>query len=499
MEYGRLDRREFLRLAGTGAAATAGSLLLPGCGSDHGGAVPDRVIVIGAGVAGLTIGNALTTAGMEVVVLEARERLGGRVWSHDVDGVTVDLGGMWISGPDGNPAACVLEQEGIGWRPAEPIDLNAQVYDPVLQRDLTVPELVDLAVVLTQFEAAVPTLAEALGSSATMADGIRLFLAETNLDEPSRRYAEFGLRTQIEISIAESADLVSLGSYNVSNPLEGGEHFPDGSYRGLVDALARGVDVRRGTIVSRVEHAGDGVAVETSNGTYRGSHVVVTVPLGVLKAGAIEFSPALPAAKTAAIGRTAMAELEKVVLRYDDAFWQSPGSGNLFYVGEEVGEFPHFVDYSPYANGEPTLVAFYCGDYGRKIAGMSDEAIANRAAAVVEEIAGESGVPLRASHVTRWKSDPFALGSYLYLPVGSSVADIEALGAPVGDRLLFAGEATSVAYSGYVHGAVLSGIREAERLLGTVGVRLESGLVIEEGCDAQIAERVAARKDRSRA
>jgi hypothetical protein len=77
----------------------------------------------------------------------------------------------------------------------------------------------------------------------------------------------------------------------------------------------------------------------------------------------------------------------------------------------------------------------------------------------------------------------------VYLPVGASVADIEALAAPVGERLLFSGEATSTQYSGYVHGAILSGIREAERLLGTEGqgVRLESGLVIKKGCDEDSA------------
>ena len=79
------------------------------------------------------------------------------------------------------------------------------------------------------------------------------------------------------------------------------------------------------------------------------------------------------------------------------------------------------------------------------------------------------------------------MGSYIYLPVGASVADIDALALPVGDRLLFAGEATSRSYSGYVHGAVLTGIREAERLLGKEGqgVELESGLVVELGCNEE--------------
>jgi monoamine oxidase len=253
----------------------------------------------------------------------------------------------------------------------------------------------------------------------------------------------------------------------------------------LVNALARGVDVRTGTVVSRIEYSEKGVTVETSNGVVRGSHVVVTVPLGVLKAGSIEFSPALPAEKSQAIDRLAMAQLEKVVLRYDDAFWQSPGSGNLLYLAAQAGEFPLFVDYTPYAEEKPTLVAFYCGDYGRAMASMSDDAIAGRAAAIVNEMTRTTAPSPHTAHVTRWKSDPYALGSYVYLPVGATVDDIEALAAPVGERLLFSGEATSTQYSGYVHGAILSGIREAERLLDRrgQGVELESGLVVEKGCD----------------
>ena len=481
----KLGRREFVGLVGAGAAASAASLWVPGCGG--GGSVGvDRVIVIGAGVAGLTIGNALTTAGIETVVLEARDRLGGRVWSEDVDGVPVDLGGMWISGPNGNPAACVLNEEGISWAAAEPLDLNTQAYDAVLGRDVSLGDLVTVSNALDEFDAALPSLAAMLGPEATMADAISVFLSESGLEGTVLRYTEFGLNTQAEIAFAQSASLISLASYDSSNALPGGEHFPDGSYRGLVSALARGVDVRLGAVVSRIEHTPKSVTVESSSGTETGSHVVVTVPLGVLKAGAIEFSPTLPSSKTAAVERLDMAELEKVVLRYDDAFWQSPGSGNFLYIGEQAGEFPLLVDYTtPFAGGEPTIVGFYCGDYGRDIASMSDDAIGGRAAAIVNEIAGTKGPAPNAVHVTRWKSDPFALGSYVYLPVGASLDDIETLAAPVGKRLLFSGEATSTRYNGYVHGAILSGIREAERLLGREGqgVELESGLIVEEGCD----------------
>jgi polyamine oxidase len=482
----RINRRDFVKLLGAGTASAAAGLWTPGCGSGStSDGASDRVIVIGAGATGLVVGNAVTAAGREAVVLEARDRPGGRVWSRDVGGVPVDLGGMWISGPDGNPATCILNDEGIGWEPAEPIAVDIKAYDAVLQREIPLTELAGVAIALAEFDALLPALLETLGPRASMADAINRFLSESGLGEPARRYAEFGLRTQIESAYAQQSELIGLADYDFSNALAGGEHFPNGSYRGLIQALARGVDVRFDTVVSRIEHSSDGVTVETSRGTFRGGHVVVTVPLGVLKSGSIEFSPRLPAEKTAAIDRLAMAELEKVVLRYDDPFWQTPDSGNLLYVSEVQGEFPFIVDYTRNAGGEPTLVAFYCGNYGRSIASMSDDAIAGRAADIVEEIARTDGPTPTDVFVTRWKSDPYALGSYIYLPVGVGSSEIRALAAPVGDRLLFAGEATSSEYSGYVHGALLTGVREAERLLGTEGAELLSGLVIEQGCDEE--------------
>lgn len=483
-----VGRREFLQLLGVGTVAS-GFALSTGCGSGSKDATTpgERVLIIGAGVAGLTIGNALTTAGIENVVLEARDRIGGRVHARDVGGVPIDLGGAWISGATGNPATCILNREGLGWTSAEPFGLSTRAFDAQRGQFIDIGTLAVAATVLDQFETARPALLETLGTSATMGDAIELFLSQSGRTGDDRRYAEFALRTLNEIDLAESVDLLSIVP-NPSQPLPGGEHFPDGSYRGLVEALARSVDIRLGTVVHRVEHDANGVRIETSNGIEHGSHVVVTVPLGVLKAGTIEFSPPLPAAKRSAVDRLDMASLEKVVLRYDEAFWSEPGSGNFLYMSERPGEFPFIVDYTGYAGGRPTLVALYCGAFRETIASRPEDEIAGRLEAILGEMVGAPGPSPSDRYVTAWKSDPYALGSYLYLPVGGSTADIEALAAPVGERLRFAGEATSVLFNGYVHGAILTGIREAERLLGREGqgVELDSGLVVALGCDETV-------------
>ncbi|MEM7437265.1 MAG: NAD(P)/FAD-dependent oxidoreductase, partial [Myxococcota bacterium] len=494
----RLGRRDFVRLVGASVSTSAVSLVAPGCGSnsDSAGSV-DRVLVIGAGAAGLTAANALTTAGIETVVLEARDRIGGRVWTDDVDGVPVDLGGMWIHGPAGDTAACILNHEGVGWKSAEFFGFDTRVFDAELGRYATGDERVSMITSLNAFDEAIPSLFDTLGPDATMTDAVTTFLDQEGLEGTARRHTRFGLLTQIELLAAQSAGDLSLISYigddeddgGAGGGYAGGDNFPTGSYRTLIEALARGVDVRLNSVVSKIEYDTRGVTVETSNGTERGSHAVVTLPLGVLKAGSVEFSPALPADKRDAIELIDMAELEKVVLRYSEPFWQAPGSGNVLYLGATQGELPLIVDYTPFAGGEPTLVAFYCGDYGRSVASMSDEAIAGRAAAIVNEFTVTQGPEPNAVRVTRWKDDPFALGSYPGEPIRASVADVQAIGlsyqamaAPVGDRLLFAGDGTT---NSTVDGAIVSGIREAERLLDRQGqgVVLESGLLIAPGCN----------------
>jgi len=194
----------------------------------------------------------------------------------------------------------------------------------------------------------------------------------------------------------------------------------------------------------------------------------------------LEFAPPLPDRKRVSIDRLAMGTLEKVVLRFGDAFWRRPGRTNLVYLSQEPGEFPFFADLTPYT-GEPILACLYCGDFADRAAAMSDNELIDRAAAVVGEISGVTGRQPTDGRVTRWRADPFALGAYSYLPVGSSGADLENLAEPVGSRLLFAGEATSAIYSGYVHGGIVSGAREAARLIGGPPV-LESGVIASAGC-----------------
>jgi len=183
---------------------------------------------------------------------------------------------------------------------------------------------------------------------------------------------------------------------------------------------------------------------------------IVTVPLGVLKAGAIAFDPPLPGTKRQAIERLGFGLLDKVVLAFEEPFW--PQSADLLgLVGTEqpVGDLVNGLSFA----GAPLLIGIRGGAAAR-----SCEALSDREAVDEVRVAMDAPEPTGAL-VTRWAADPYARGSYSFLAVGSSPADLHALAEPVGERLLFAGEATHEEFFATVHGAYMSGVREAERIL----------------------------------
>ena len=252
---------------------------------------------------------------------------------------------------------------------------------------------------------------------------------------------------------------------NEEESFGGGDHVPDGGYSRLIHHLAEGLDIRLSNPVSRVEYDDSGVTIQTKGGTvYSGSHVIVTVPLGVLKSGHFEFNPPLPKAKRTAIQRLDMGNLEKVILRFDALFWTAfQDQAAMFLDKSEPGRFPFFVDMTRFA-GAPTLVCLYGGGSSRRTQDRAqDEEIVAAAIEALSEILGGPVPTPSATHVTRWRSDPFSRGSYSFIPVGASPEDMHELARPVADRVLFAGEATYFDHYGTVHGAILSGVREAER------------------------------------
>jgi monoamine oxidase len=191
-----------------------------------------------------------------------------------------------------------------------------------------------------------------------------------------------------------------------------------------------------------------------------------TAPLGVLKASTVDFDPSLPERKQAAIRNLGMGLLDKLYLRFDRVFW--PVAPDLLgYVSERKGEWIETFNLYKYLDA-PILLCFNAATYGRALETFPDSEIVARAMRVLRTMFGADIPDPVAYSLTRWASDPFAGGSYSYLPPGATTADREALAEPVGERLFFAGEAASNYHPATVHGAFVSGLRAAEKLLATL-------------------------------
>ncbi|CAF4851427.1 unnamed protein product [Pieris macdunnoughi] len=250
-------------------------------------------------------------------------------------------------------------------------------------------------------------------------------------------------------------------------------------------ALAEGLDIRLGTSITEISYGGPGVSVKAANPrvpgqtqTFKGDVLLCTLPLGVLKVAVasngqnqqnfVQFDPPLPDWKVSAIKRLGYGNLNKVVLCFERIFWDP--SANLFgHVGTTTasrGEL--FLFWNLYS--APVLLALVAGEAAAVMENVTDDVIVGRCIAVLKSIFGHAAVPQpKECVVTRWRADPFARGSYSFVAVGSSGADYDLLAAPVPDssgenRLFFAGEHTMRNYPATVHGAFLSGLREAGRL-----------------------------------
>lgn len=458
-----MHRRTLLRLLGLAP------LMSLACRDGGGSIVPlpgptKRVVIVGAGLSGLALAGMLRDAGIEVVVLEARDRIGGRVHTLELAGAVVDAGAAWIHGRKGNPLAALVDELGLATR--EHAYAPLWTYDAIAQRRLDADEQDAALAVEDGFYAELPGLKDALGASASMQDAIDAHLATLGLDAAAERHARLVLEQYLlEVDYGGPGDQTSLAIFDEDEFFGYDDHLPQGGFGPLLERLAEGLDIRTGSVVTSVGHDAD-IAWVTSEGgeRFEADRVVVTVPLGVLQADTIAFEPALSQAKRAALARMQMSSLEKLVLRFEQRFWPDEPDAAWFYLSSERGEFPLIVDFTADA-GAPTLALLHGGKRVREHLDAVDDAslVAEALALLAALLDVEVPAPL-ASHVTRWRSDPFARGSYSYPALGMSLDDFDALAEPQGERVLFAGEATTSAYFGTLHGALASAKREAARL-----------------------------------
>ena len=410
---------------------------------------PD-VLVVGAGISGLAAARRLSDYGARVTVLEARDRIGGRLWSiQGSEGRVFDMGASWIHGQRGNPITALAKQFRLELLPSPDdvslFDSGNGVLDPDA-RDSAGDRLLRRARRSTRSDA------DSLGSVLARS-GVESSLSKNDL-ALFRSY----LHSSIEQEYAADTGELSALHYDAGEDFPGDDLLLPGGYARLAERLAQGLDIRLGQRVRRVGHAGTRVEVETDRDLFSADSAILTLPLGVLKTGHIAFDPPLPEAKQRAIARLGMGLLNKVWMRFPRAFWGEPGWIERAVAPSEWAEY--FVTPMP----DPTLIAFTCGAHARAVEHRTNEEMVSAALAGLRACYGSSVPDPVETHITRWQSDPYSMGAYSFVAAGSSPSDRERLAAPVG-RLLFAGEACHLNYPATVHGAYLSGLDAAAAAL----------------------------------
>ena len=441
-----------------------------------GAAKPERVVVVGAGMAGVVAARLLHDSGFAVTVLEARSRLGGRVWTDESLGAPVDLGGSWVHGVDGNPLALWCEKLGVALVESQGdrllIDPRATASTRDVQRRRARLGRAAFKATMEWASWKSKAMTQVRGPrSVSVKDAVDPLLHASWLPEIDKL---------VIASFIEGSEGVQGAPYEAIAaeewwPVEGLERNaqPKGGFKALIEDAARGLEVRLDAPVKRIAWSGSGVVALLHSGEkIEADRAVVTVPLGLLRAGLPTFDPLPPDDQLRAIGRMGYGAgvLGKIYLRFPHRFWPDEPKwfGRLPDAPDRRGTFNTWVSHHR-ESGLPILLAFANGAVAARLDRSAAELeVVNVAMESLRKMFGADIPQPAAVAYPRWLSDPWSRGGYSYPGVGSATEDRRTHARPLGDRVFFAGEATEPVEYGTVHAALWSGEQTAEALFQKV-------------------------------
>ncbi len=406
------------------------------------------VAIIGAGAAGLGAAHALKNSGLSIIVLEARDRVGGRGYTiKAAPEITFDVGCGWLHSADKNSFVKIAEQLNFEIDKTRP-PWREQTFDDAFPPK----ERADFIAALDDFYERAEQAASA-GRDSAASDYLESGNRWNPMIDAISTYVNGCELNQVSISDMEAYEDTEI-NWRVRR-----------GYGALMAAYGASCPLALNAQVTCVDHSGTRVRIETSRGTLSAAKVIVTVPTNLIADEAIRFHPTLPTKLDAARGLP-LGLADKVTLALDQPE-ALPKDGNLrgATMRTAMGAF-HLRPF-----GQPCIEGFFGGSFAQQ---LEDEGSGALAAQSIDEIVALLGSDFRRRlkplAESRWAHDPFARGSYSHALPGHA-GKRAVLAAPVDGRLFFAGEATSPNFFSTAHGARDSGERAAGEVMATLKTR----------------------------
>ncbi len=416
-----------------------------------------KIIILGAGISGIACARALIERGyLNITILEARNRVGGRINSLSYKGSALDLGAAWIHGYKNNPITSIAKklnlglfptddnsvmalQEGIGALPEDLVDGYESAYENILElaQNIRVPNKSRKEVIQSVNEGFFDN---------------PVFLSMYSASE--------------EFDVGGDGSEISSVYFDSSGSFSGGDVVLPQGYSSIIEYLKNELDIKLNQVVSSVNRVGNGFNVITNNSTYLADVVICALPLGVLKSGKISFTPDISQKKRNAIQKIGFGAVNKIILEYPTSFWDE-SKQYINYFSSTKGNFSYLINLKTYLPFN-MICGITTGNFSAEMDLNSDIDNKNALHKILKSMYGNS-IPDPINYfVTHWNSDPYSLGAYSFHKVGSEPSDYEELSRVEPPNLYFCGEHTNEAYRGTVHGAYLSGVRVADEVKNSV-------------------------------
>ncbi|KAK6928766.1 Amine oxidase [Dillenia turbinata] len=430
------------------------------------------VIIIGAGVSGISAAKVLAENGVEdLIILEASDRIGGRIRKQDFGGVSVELGAGWIAGVGGkqaNPVWELANKTGLRTCFSDYSNARYNIYDRS-------GKIFPSGVAADSYKKAVESAIQRLRSEEANCNSADMAM-NFDFDQISTPKTPIELAIDFILHDFEMAEVEPISTYT---------DFGEGEFlvadeRGYEHLLYKMAEtflftsegqilenrLQLNKVVRELQHSRSGVAVTTEDGCiYEANYAILSVSIGVLQSDLISFEPPLPRWKTEAIDKCDVIVYTKIFLKFPHKFWPcGPGKEFFIYAHERRGYYTFWQHMENVYPGSNILVVTLTNGESKRIEAQSDQETLKEAMEVLRNMFGPDIPNAIDILVPRWWNNRFQRGSYSNYPIISNSQAFDSIRAPVG-RVFFTGEHTSERFNGYVHGGYLSGIDTSQALL----------------------------------